>query len=429
MEFDVTKTKLSSIFELSKLGMTRQLELYEQEDSIWTNTIPVVNKQYIFGLELETENVQPKYSTDVVKYENYCKAEVDNSLRNHGIEFITVPLKAYQIEHALDQLHSIWNVSKLEWSSRTSTHVHVNARDLDLNQILNFVLIYCAVEKLLFNWVGKDRDKNIFCIPLYKTRYNHAIGNLSLDPVNVIHNWNKYTALNLLPLEQHGTLEFRHLYGTWDKKIIITWTNLISCIKKYAKNITTHNLKEEIFSLNTTSDYEGFVRNVFDKYAELILQPQLLPFMEDTVSFCKMCLATQRVIFSNTLFRRNMVDWERIIEPRVLEEEVIDNQEVTEVEGIVPTPNPNAYDNLNVFLAQFNGFIRRDEFTRNLYTGDLRRESANGQILDWISDLTKHALIHVWGWPDSIHSWRLAKLAGESAEQINNRYQEYLRTL
>ena len=169
--------------------------------------------------------------------------------------------------------------------------------------------------------------------------------------MNNIYNWNKYTALNLKPLNQHGTIEFRHLYGTWDKKVIITWTNLISCIKKYAKSITTHNLKEEIFSLNTTSDYEGFIRNVFDKYAEIILQPHLLPFMEDTVSFCKMCLATQRVTDNGTLFRRmDAIDWERITtntqRPNIRE---ADDQEVHEIEEAVPTPNPNdAHDNLKI---------------------------------------------------------------------------------
>lgn len=297
MEFNVSKDKISSIFNLPKLGMTRQLEFYAEEETLWENTLPIVNGQYIFGLELETENVKDSTYIKDAKYRSYWNIDTDNSLRNWGKEFISVPLKAFQLEHAIDQLKSCWNSKSYQWTERTSTHVHMNARDLNVSQILNLVLIYCAVEKLLFNWVGHNRNKNIFCIPLYKTWYYRAIGNITTDIYSISHTWNKYTALNLSPLQKYGTIEFRHLYGTWDKEVIIQWTNLISCIKRYAKTKTTHELKELLFSLNTTSTYTEFVLDVFKGHAKVLLENinegDIQSLMEDPITFCKMCLACQ----------------------------------------------------------------------------------------------------------------------------------------
>ena len=298
MEFTVNKSKIATIFDLPKLGMTNQLEQYEKEDSLWKNTIPVVNNQYIFGLELETENVQDKFEIGTIKHRGYWSRDIDNSLRNYGKEFISVPLKAFQLEHALDQLTSLYNVKKLEWSERTSTHVHVNARDLTLEQILGMILVYCAVEKVLFKWVGHNRDKNIFCIPLYKTWYYRNIGNFTTDAYSIARNWNKYTALNLNPLQKYGTIEFRHLYGTWDKEVILQWTNLISCIKRYSKNKTVHEIKTSIFDLNTSSVYNEFILNVFKSHANILLadikdEEELQSLMEEPVAFCKLCLAAQ----------------------------------------------------------------------------------------------------------------------------------------
>ena len=301
MDFSIDNRRLSNLITLHPLRMTKQLEQYKEEDSCWKTTIPVVNKNYIFGLELETENVQNSYYTEFLNnHRSYWRTEPDASLRNDGVEFVSIPLKAFQIEYALDQLQACYKTKYLKWTARTSTHVHVNIRDLTLNQILNFILIYCAVERLLFNWVGNERKNNIFCIPLYKTWYYKYIHLFTSNPLLSCKYWNKYTALNIKPLVRYGTVEFRHLYGTWDKKTILTCTNLISCIKNYAKNNPTTHIKNQIFNLNSVSNYDEFIYDVFKEYAKILLETttNLQNEMEDTVSFCKLCLAHSDNIFN-----------------------------------------------------------------------------------------------------------------------------------
>ena len=283
--------KLNQYFDLAPLKMTGQLESFALEDALYKEDLPVPIKNYIFGLEIEVENIRSSLLAPA--YRSYWNVTGDNSLRNGGVEYITLPLKAFQIDKALQQLQQRSSRMRPEFTERTSTHVHMNIRDLTIDQIYNLTLLYITVERLLCRWVGHDRDKNIFCIPLNNTNYYNAINALRGYPKETIRNWQKYTAYNLAPAGSKGTVEFRHLYGTWNREVINTWISMLSLLKQKAKNVTTNDLTTTILQLNTNSFYYEYVRDIFKSYTPDLISPEedLTDLLESSITYCKLILS------------------------------------------------------------------------------------------------------------------------------------------
>ena len=288
MELAANENKLSQYFDLPAFGMTKRLEQSAPEDKLWKTSIDLVQPNFVFGVELEVENIRDPMNQP--KHYNYWSATNDASLRNHGVEFVSHPMKAFQIEKALRQIKELNPNYEPVFSERTSTHVHMNARDLTLNQILALTLVYASVEKLLYNWVGHNRDKNIFCVPLYNTNYLQYFSTIVEQPNNLQFTWMKYAGYNLLPLRSKGTVEFRHLYGTWDTETILQWINFLSCMKVYVKQNSLENVYDAISQLNTDSTYVSYIQGIFKKHTDALMKDinNLQDLLEDTVTMCKM---------------------------------------------------------------------------------------------------------------------------------------------
>ena len=176
--------------------------------------VPTSNPDIYMGIELEIEGWQ--WSTGTVPG---FSVHNDNSLRNNGLEWITYPTKLRHMEHLLSTFFKKFPVTQDNYSERCSTHVHVNVQDFTPTQLTTLVLVYQLVERLMFRFVGNDRDSNIFCVPWYQAGNTYElVERLKNFDANHIHQWQKYTALNLLTVEQKGTVEYRHLEGTGDVK-------------------------------------------------------------------------------------------------------------------------------------------------------------------------------------------------------------------
>lgn len=231
--------------------------------------IDCANPNLLIGLELETENcrrIGREVSTGDIERLGFQTA-TDGSLRGTAFEFISRPMA---MKHALASLTDFFELTKFDernYSDRCSTHVHVNCTDLTLEQISNVALVYQVVEEILFEFVGHNRESNIYCIPWNQCRNHHRlVSNFLAEPRHTLKGWNKYTALNLLPLMILGTVEFRQLDGTSDMKRLTTWINLIGSIFKYATKMELNNLTQVVKELNTTSHYEHFFTEVLGGY-------------------------------------------------------------------------------------------------------------------------------------------------------------------
>lgn len=241
-----------------------QLEEYEKLNP-FKNQYPVVDKQTYLGIEVEVENVR-KFDSHLAPYWNSTE---DGSLRNRGVEFLTPPIRAWRIEQALTVLFNQQLNNDVDFSDRTSIHVHMNVRTLTVKQLETLILCYLTFEKTLFSFVGNNRYENIFCTPICESNFSVQIRQLIAGDVTRV-NWKKYTALNLLPIMEKGTIEFRHLHGTKDVGKIMCWINLLLSLKKYALKNKPEAIWTRIGSLNTTSEYYQLTTEVFGDLTSLL---------------------------------------------------------------------------------------------------------------------------------------------------------------
>lgn len=220
----------------------------------------------IVGLELEIENWR-----GAPHWDGFNRHE-DGSLRNNGVEFVTHPTKTKFLKNLLQDFFVKNKVTEDNYSERCSTHVHVNCLDYTVPQLAALTLLYQTFERILFNFIGNDRDKNIFCVPWCQASITTNLANLieSGDWLQATHRWQKYTALNLASLRQRGTVEYRHLEGTCDINRIMTWVNIIAMMHEYARKIPIEDIKKTIMELNTSSAYDVFLKAVFGEYTNFL---------------------------------------------------------------------------------------------------------------------------------------------------------------
>lgn len=243
----------------------------------------------IMGIELELENI-PDWTKWV---QTGFHRKEDGSLRNHGSEFVSVPMKTEQLLKAVSEFYRLNKVSDRHISERCSVHIHLNCQDLTVEQLVSLCKTYQVVERVLFNFVGGERDKSIFCVPWYDTTIVAAT--LFKEPVQPgrFKFWQKYTALNLLPLFQFGTVEFRHLAGQGTVEPILKWIKIIKALHQFSVHIDPKELDNILLGLNTTSQYDHLINNVFLEHADELKTEGYKQALEDGV------LALKYMLFDN----------------------------------------------------------------------------------------------------------------------------------
>ncbi len=279
-------TKLTDIFTYNPL------ETYSTKAGLSYPAGP--DPLLVMGVELEIENT----SEEAGGLRGF-RVERDGSLRNNGWEFITLPMYYNMLSERLEKFFEINTFTENNYSERCSVHVHANCRDLTLDQIASIVLIYQAVEKLLFNFIGEDRDKNIFCVPLSETTITYRlIERIADKSYNVFRDWNKYTALNLMPLcnAEQGTIEFRHMAGTCNVDFILAWLRIISRIFAAVRNTDLDYWKTRLSGLNSNSRYQGLIVDIFQDEAPLLLTPGYEYLLEEGVLLVKYSLMSNKKV-------------------------------------------------------------------------------------------------------------------------------------
>lgn len=243
------------------------------------------------GIEVEVENI----GGNIPLSTGFWQMKGDNSLRNNGAEFVSIAVKGDQLHWALSELHWVLPQTAV-YSQRTSVHVHMDMQGMTPEQIASITLVYLTVEKVLYRWVGHDRDKNIFCFPLHELPLVDTLFS-RLENVatkgNVQGSETRYSGLNFTPLTTFGTLEFRQMHGTGDMGRVLTWVNLLQRIRAYALSKSKDQLIAELLQLNTNSMYGYYMAQVFgDMLPELAT-----PTLDGDVAFG--VLSVKRALLSN----------------------------------------------------------------------------------------------------------------------------------
>lgn len=253
------------------------------------NTIKSPDPSRLFGLELEIEHAEDDWATAGFV------VEIDGSLRNSGREFISAPMTYANIDYALRRFFGGIELHDDNYSERTSIHVHANCQDVLLPQLTSLLMLYQVFEDVLFNWIGHDRDKNIFCVPWSQTKLTHnALADIQnfVSMTNVERN--KYTALNLVPLRSLGTVEWRHMNGHGDVERILQWLRIISHLFRVATSLTHEDVVNNCINLNTTSQYDYLLDFVFQDEAAALRVPNYRILLENGVLNMKYSLQMQQ---------------------------------------------------------------------------------------------------------------------------------------
>ena len=171
------------------------------------------------GIEIEVEGI-PEGEEHTPKGWTHTE---DGSLRYNGCEYVSRPTYRSDVPELLGRLFDAMPESRT-FSMRTSTHVHVDCTDLSWNQVWGITLFYSLIEPFMYEWVGRSRKHNIFCVPLNAAtlgRRGQTLRMMSQDWERPI-AWSKYMGYNMVCLGEHGTVEFRQMSGTNDVSRIVS---------------------------------------------------------------------------------------------------------------------------------------------------------------------------------------------------------------
>jgi hypothetical protein len=242
------------------------------------------NPDQLVGLEIETEGCQQTMEWYMVTLGKLWETKTDGSLRgiNNGqvypgnaFEFISKPAG---IGVTLAELVEFWKstgFTNANYSDRCSIHVHTNVQDMTPEQVATLCLVYSVVEEVLFEFinhygvteVSKYRDTGVYCVPWNQCRMNHQmVTNMFADLDYSFRNWQKYTALNIIPARTLGTVEWRHMHGTANMDKITKWLNIIGSILLYAKTREFSEVVKILTALNDNSAYRQFYTDVLQDY-------------------------------------------------------------------------------------------------------------------------------------------------------------------
>ena len=192
---------------------------------------PAIKKGSI-GIEVEVEG-GPWPQENITNWVTHQ----DGSLRNNGIEYVLRnPVNVNDVRKHLTVLKSAFERagSNLDFSQRTSIHVHVNVQHMTVAEWISFICLFTIFDEALTDVVGPTRGGNRFCLrmvdadaPLRFLRDALRDGTLG----GLIQTEYKYGSMNVWSTARLGTLEFRAMEGNLDVERIATWCETLVTLR------------------------------------------------------------------------------------------------------------------------------------------------------------------------------------------------------
>lgn len=219
------------------------------------------------GIEIETENFRFMPKEPLYLW----RTEEDHSLRNGGMEFISVPLNRTAIDYALHEFGLVQKVNKLDFSHRTSVHVHVNVSHYTKNQLTTLVALFAMLEECFYSIVNAARSGNSYCYRIVGT--DPQIRFLDGEQATT-----KYCALNIAPIVRQMTVEFRHLEGTDDPVRLRRWVQICAKLVNYIGTQNPKTCKQDLMEAIEKGEVQSkLVPAVWGATAE-IFNPSLVDY-------------------------------------------------------------------------------------------------------------------------------------------------------
>lgn len=228
---------------------------------------PVETLSRHVGIEIEVENCGGFAAYDYPGMEHWG-IDRDASLRgDSAYEFKTeFPMTCFDSLKALSSFFSMVSSireaypKRFHFSERTSIHVHVDVRDLTEDEVKSVAKLYMIFEKSLFDFAGRARYHNIFCIPLSESS---LLSDDRQQPKVWWAKWDKYCALNLKTVLTFGSVEFRAMAGNDNEELISAWVLMLASLVEYCAQTPSEKVDEIINTLKTESQYQQLADEIF----------------------------------------------------------------------------------------------------------------------------------------------------------------------
>lgn len=196
------------------------------------------------GIEIELEgNAFPEDFTLMGAVDDKWTPHHDGSLRGACREYVlTRPVPREEVGEVLTKLHTVLHNAgtKVAPSVRTGVHVHINVRQLTVEEVFKFMLTWFIFESILVRYCGEDRVGNLFCLRGSDAEaYMEALEEASrTNDLNVLYTDElRYSAMNPKALCEYGSLEFRCLKSPEDIRDIEQWVKLLLKVKDFSLTI------------------------------------------------------------------------------------------------------------------------------------------------------------------------------------------------
>lgn len=222
------------------------------------------NDGFNFGVEIELEGIN-KHIPNL----RHWNQEADGSLRDNGREFIfKQPFSLEKSEVALKELKDMFNEVnvKPKATNLTSTHIHIDVRDLTVQQLLHFVACIMVVEDDLAEASGEDRKNNYFALTTSESDHRkRELMDVRTDEDfkmfirNQVRTDVRYCGINFNSIHRHGSLEMRYLGGQADPTKVLGWLQFYKRVKQLSvEGIDFEKLFQSISERGTQDAFDLF---------------------------------------------------------------------------------------------------------------------------------------------------------------------------
>lgn len=215
-------------------------------------------KDSLVGVEVEVElSPRGSYHDLLVdsSFARYWDVSGDDSLINGFEAVLKAPLAGEELEDSLNSFRPYLEDSAREGDlldlESSSLHVHIDIRDLSIDQLRLMCTIYACLENALYK-VSGDRADNRYCVKLRNSKAQAEMLSKMLRalsqgrPYNVSRGF-KYSGFNFSRMSDLGTVEYRMHGSCYDVDEMVKWINTLLAIKSAAFNdiITLQQLMDE----------------------------------------------------------------------------------------------------------------------------------------------------------------------------------------
>lgn len=214
----------------------------------------------------------------------------DGSLRNNGMEIkFLSPYRGANVIKALEELRAaVADGASAIFNDRCSMHVHIDVRDLTIDQLRVLITNYVYFEPhMLAQIIPPTRRSNNFCVPYSQSSHKIAtLGRMfhretARELHNVIDNvCSKYDALNLQSIASFGSVEFRVFSGTFDYDTVLRQINLCLSFKDMARKGIVPLYSNR---MALTDIHRLYLRKAFARHVSIYGDPPLGPSPQDLI--------------------------------------------------------------------------------------------------------------------------------------------------